>query len=247
MNQIDLRGRRAAITGGAGGLGEAIAARFLASGAAVALWDIDRDAVAAVGQRTGTQLVCQVDVTDAASVERAAAETESALGGLDILVTAAGATGSNQLLEDTSPEAWRWVIELNLIGTFLCCRAAVPRMRRAGYGRIVNIASIAGKEGNASQSSYSASKAGVIALTKSLGKELADTAIRVNAVAPAVIETTLLAQMPPAMLQQVLSKVPLGRAGQASEVAALVSWLASEECSFSTGATFDLSGGRATY
>ncbi len=247
MNQIDLQGRRAAITGGAGGLGEAIAARFLASGAAVALWDIDHDTVAAVAQRTGAQLACQVDVTDAASVERAAVETEAAFGGLDILVTAAGATGSNQNLEDTTPEAWRWVIELNLVGAFLCCRAAVPRMRKGGYGRIVNIASIAGKEGNAGQSSYSASKAGVIALTKSLGKELADTAIRVNAIAPAVIETQLLAQMPPVMLQQVLAKVPLGRAGQATEVAALVSWLASDECSFSTGATFDLSGGRATY
>lgn len=247
MNQIDLQGRSAAITGGAGGLGEAIAARFLASGAVVALWDIDQDTVAAVAQRTGAQLACQVDVTNADSVERAAAETEAAFGGLDILVTAAGATGSNQNLEDMSPEAWRWVIELNLVGAFLCCRAAVPRMRKSGYGRIVNIASIAGKEGNAGQSSYSASKAGVIALTKSLGKELADTAIRINAIAPAVIETQLLAQMPPAMLQQVLAKVPLGRAGQASEVAALVSWLASDECSFSTGATFDLSGGRATY
>ena len=247
MNRIDLTGRRAAITGGAGGLGEAIGARFIASGAAVSLWDIDASAASAAAGRIGAQDVQQVDVTQTESVERAAAAMEAGLGGFDILVTAAGATGTNQLLEKTAPEAWRWVIELNLIGVFLCCRAAVPRMRRSGYGRIVNIASIAGKEGNAKQSSYSAAKAGVIALTKSLGKELADTPIRVNAVAPAVIETPLLSQMQAKLLDQVLSKIPLGRAGQADEVAAMVSWLASEECSFSTGATFDLSGGRATY
>jgi 3-oxoacyl-[acyl-carrier protein] reductase len=247
MNAIDLRGRKAVITGGAGGLGEAIGARFAASGAAVSLWDLDAAAAAAVANRVGAKHVQKVDVTQAGDVEQAAAAAEAALGGIDILVTAAGATGANQRLEDTSPEAWRWVIELNLTGTFLCCRAAVPRMRRGGYGRIINIASIAGKEGNANQSGYSASKAGVIALTKSLAKELADTEIRVNAVVPAVIETQLLSQMSPVLLQQVLTKIPLGRAGRPHEVAAMVAWLTSEECSFSTGATFDLSGGRATY
>jgi 3-oxoacyl-[acyl-carrier protein] reductase len=247
VNRIDLQGRRAVITGGAGGLGEAIGARLLASGAAVSLWDRNADAAESVARRIGAAEFRQVDVTDPGAVDEATQATAEALAGIDILVTAAGATGANLPVEHSDPEAWRRNIDLNLFGVFLCCRAAVPHLRRSAWGRIVNIASISGKEGNPGQSSYSAAKAGVIALTKSLGKELAETPIRVNAIAPAVIETPLLAQMPEPMYRALLAKVPLGRPGRSSEVAAMVAWLASEECSFNTGATFDLSGGRATF
>lgn len=243
MNAIDLTGRTAVVTGGAGGIGAATAARFLASGARVALWDLDE---AAAG-RGGTDLAVGVDVTDAAAVAAAVARTEAALGPIDILVNGAGSTGPNMAVIDTDPAAWRACVELNLTGVFLCCRAVLPGMLRSGYGRIVNLASIAGKEGNPQQAAYSAAKAGVIAFTKSLAKEVAASAIRVNAVVPAMIDSPLVLQMPDAVRSAVLAKIPLGRPGRPEEVAALVAWLASEECSFSTGAAFDLSGGRATY
>ncbi|CAO3441152.1 SDR family NAD(P)-dependent oxidoreductase [Azospirillum endophyticum] len=252
MNRIDLQDRRAVVTGGAGGIGLAVAARLLQSGARVSLWDLPGPALEAAPDRFraeqgGRVDVTAVDVTDPTSVDEAAHGTAQALGAIDILVTSAGTIGPNQPLETIAPDAWRRTVEINLTGTFLCCRAVIPAMRAAGYGRIVTIASIAGKEGNPNQSAYSAAKAGVIGLTKSLGKELAGTGIIANTVVPAVIDSPLVAQMPDDVRTYVLGKIPLGRPGQPAEVASLVAWLASDECSFSTGAVFDLSGGRATY
>lgn len=257
MNRIDLQDRKAVVTGGAGGIGLAVAARLLQSGARVSLWDLPGPAPEAALDRFRTEHgsridvtyvdAVPIDVTDPASVDEAARRTADALGGIDILVTSAGTIGPNQPLETILPDAWRRTVEINLTGTFLCCRAVIPAMRAAGYGRIVTIASIAGKEGNPNQSAYSAAKAGVIGLTKSLGKELAGTGILANTVVPAVIDSPLVAQMPDDVRTYVLGKIPLGRPGQPAEVASLVAWLASDECSFSTGAVFDLSGGRATY
>ncbi|WP_374449195.1 SDR family oxidoreductase [Stella sp.] len=250
MNQIDLKGRRAAVTGGARGIGLAIAERLIASGAAVAVWDRDlaaaNAAAAALGAK-GRAIAVAVDQTEDAAVADATARTVAALGGIDILVNNAGITGGNMKVWEYSPEEWRQVIDVNLVGPFLCCRNVVPEMLKTGYGRIVNIASVAGKEGNPNASHYSASKAGVIALTKSLGKELAGTGIRVNCVTPAAVETDIFQQMTPQHIDFMLSKIPMARFGKVEEVAALVAWLASEDCSFSTGATFDISGGRATF
>ncbi|MDE2333131.1 MAG: SDR family oxidoreductase [Rhodospirillales bacterium] len=236
-------GRRAVVTGGASGIGAVIADRLAAEGATVALWDRDVGALARchAGHREA------VDVTDEAAVARATAATEAALGGIDILVASAGITGPNGPTWDYPVAAWRQVMAVNVDGVFLTNRAVVPAMLRGGWGRIVNIASIAGKEGNPNASAYSASKAAVMALTKSLGKELAHTPIRVNAVAPAAVETPLFAQMSKEQIAFMLSKIPMGRFGTTQEVANLVCWLASEEASFSTGAVFDCSGGRATY
>jgi 2-dehydro-3-deoxy-L-rhamnonate dehydrogenase (NAD+) len=246
MNQIDLDGRHAVVTGGASGIGLAIAQRLAASGAAVTIWDRDvATAGAAAAKLAGHAVV--VDVTDAAAVARAVEHTLDVVSAIDILINNAGITGPNEKVWDYPVEAWNQVFAVNVNGVFHCCRAVVPRMRAHNYGRIVNIASVAGKEGNPNASAYSASKAAVIALTKSLGKELADTAIRVNCVTPAAVRTPLFAQMSQAHIDYMLSKIPLGRFGDADEVAALVAWLASEDCSFSTGAVFDLSGGRATY
>jgi 3-oxoacyl-[acyl-carrier protein] reductase len=245
MNRIDLSGRVAAITGGARGIGYAVAERFAQSGAKVALWDMDGAEAAAARLQGGFGI--KTDVTDAAAVAAALAATERKLGPVEILVASAGITGPNASVADYPVEAWRKVIDVDLTGVFLCNRAVVPGMTKRNYGRIVNIASVAGKEGNPNAAAYSAAKAAVMALTKSLGKELAATNIRVNCVTPAAIKTDMFAQMTEQHIQYMLSKIPMGRFGTVEEAAALVAWLASEECSFSTGAVFDLSGGRATY
>lgn len=250
MNQIQLSGRKAIVTGGARGIGHAIAQRLLQSGAAVCLWDVDAaalDTARAELAPHGEVTTAQVDVTSAESVEAGVQTTLRALGKLDILVNNAGIAGQNAKVWELNPEDWRRVVDINLTGPFLCCRAVVPHLISNGYGRIVNIASIAGKEGNPNASHYSASKAGVVALTKSLGKELATSGVIVNCITPAVIETDIFAQMSQAHIDYMLSKIPMARFGQKHEAAALTAWLCSEDCSFSTGAVFDLSGGRATY
>ena len=248
MNQLDFVGRTAVITGGAVGIGFAVAQRLVASGAKVCLWDRDAAALdrakAALGVATDTRVV---DVADAGSVDEAAKTTAAALGRIDALACSAGITGPNTTLWEYPVDAWRQVIDVNLNGVFYCNRAIVPIMQVQDYGRIVNIASVAGKEGNPNASAYSASKAAVIGLTKSLGKELAETGIRVNCVTPAAVKTAIFDQMSQQHIDFMLSKIPMGRFGKVEEIAALVAWLCSEECSFSTGAVFDLSGGRATY
>jgi len=248
MNQLDLKGRNAVVTGGAAGIGLAIARRLAASGARLALWDRDPEPLrrAADSLAQGTH-AAKVDVADEADVGRALAATLAALGRVDVLVCSAGITGPNTATWEYPLEAWRQVLDVNLTGVFLCNKAVVPHLRANGYGRIVNIASIAGKEGNPNASAYSASKAGVISLTKSLGKELAATGIRVNCVTPAAVKTGMFSQMTQAHIDFMLSKIPMGRFGEVDEIAALVAWLCTEECSFSTGAVFDLSGGRAVY
>ncbi len=250
MNTIDLNQRKAIVTGGARGIGLAIARRLLASGASVSLWDVDAAALDAAAEELnspGTVHTAVVDVTSTESTEAAAASSAEAFGKLDILVNNAGIAGSNARTWETDPAEWRRVLNINLNGPFHCCRAVIPHLLRNGYGRIVNIASIAGKEGNPNASHYSASKAGVIALTKSLGKELATSNVVVNCITPAVIATDIFKQMSQGHIDYMLSKIPMGRFGRVEEAAALVAWLCSEECSFSTGAVFDLSGGRATY
>jgi 2-dehydro-3-deoxy-L-rhamnonate dehydrogenase (NAD+) len=250
MTHIDLSARTAIVTGGARGIGYAISHRLLKSGASVALWDMDQAALEqaqAELSAIGPVVQSVVDVTQPSSVEAAVQQTLSAFGKIDILVNNAGIAGNNAKTWETSPEDWQRVMAINLNGPFHCCRAIVPHMLSRKYGRIVNIASIAGKEGNPNAAHYSASKAGVIALTKSLGKELATSGIIVNAVTPAVIETDILKQCSQEHIDYMLSKIPMNRFGQKEEAAALVAWLCSTECSFSTAATFDLSGGRATY
>ena len=250
MNQIDLQGRVAVITGGAQGIGYATAERMLDSGAQVVLWDIDAarldQAVAALASR-GPVSTDSVELTEQDSVAAAAAAVLARHGRIDILVNNAGITGGNAPTWELDPAVWRRVVEVNLIAPFLACRAVVPQMIAQGYGRIVNIASVAGKEGNPNASHYSASKAGLIGLTKSLGKELATKGVLVNAVAPAAARTAIFDQMAPEHIAFMLGKIPMGRLVTVAEVAAMVCWLASEESSFSTGAVFDLSGGRATY
>jgi len=250
VNRIDLAGRSAVVTGAARGIGFAITQRLLASGARVSLWDNDPAALAAAAQALGEAdrvHTATVDITQEAPVAAAAAATSARFGHVDLLVNNAGIAGVSKKLWECTPAEWRAVMELDLFAVFLCCRALVPQMLARNAGRIVNIASIAGKEGNPNASHYSAAKAGVIGLTKSLGKELAQTGIRVNCVTPAVIETDILKQCSPEHVAYMLSKIPLGRPGTVAEVAGLVAWLCSDECSFSTGAVFDISGGRATY
>ncbi|RMD62982.1 MAG: SDR family oxidoreductase [Alphaproteobacteria bacterium] len=250
MNRIDLAGQGAVVTGGAQGIGRAIAERFLDSGAAVALWDCDAgalDEARAVLSGRGTVRTVVVDVTDLAAVEAAAHDSIQSLGAIDILVNNAGIAGPNAPTWEYPPAAWRQVLDIDLTGVFYCCRAVVPHMIARDYGRIVNIASIAGKEGNPNAPAYSAAKAGVIALTKSLGKELAERDIAVNCITPAAARTRIFDQMTQAHIDYMLSKIPRGRFVEVGEVAALVAWLASRECSFTTGGVFDISGGRATY
>lgn len=248
MNRLDLAGRHAVVTGGAAGLGLAITQRLLASGATVTWWDRDAEAMAAAAAPLGQPVHgVQVDVGQHDSVVKAVQQTLERHPVIDILVNCAGITGPNVKLWDYPPDDWLHVMQVNLNGLFYCCREVVPLMRLRNYGRIVNIASVAGKEGNPNASAYSASKAAVIALTKSLGKELADSGVRVNCVTPAAVKTAIFDQMSPEHIQFMLSKIPMGRFGEPEEVAAMVAWLCTEECSFSTGAVFDLSGGRATY
>jgi len=248
MNQLDFQGRHAVVTGGAAGLGYAIAQRLIASGGSVSIWDRDLAQGRQAAERLGASATfVQVDVTDETSVREARESTLRRAQRIDALVNSAGITGPNTKVWEYPVDAWKQVIDVNLHGLFLCCREVVPAMRQAGYGRIVNIASVAGKDGNPNASAYSASKAAVIALTKSLGKELADTGVRVNCVTPAAVKTAIFDQMTEAHIQFMLSKIPMGRFGMPEEIAAMVGWLCTEECSFSTGAVFDLSGGRSTY
>jgi 3-oxoacyl-[acyl-carrier protein] reductase len=250
MNRIDLAGKRAVVTGGAQGIGRAIAERLLASGARVSIWDADGARAETTAAQLGppeTVHALRVDVTSADDVEAATTATAATWGGIDILVANAGISGPNQTLWQYAIADWQRVLAVNLTGVFLCCRAVVPVMIRHGYGRIVTVASIAGKEGNPNACAYSASKAGVIALTKSLGKELAGHDIAVNCVTPAAAQTAILDQMTPAHVEYMLGRIPRGRFLQVEEAAAMVAWLVSSENSFTTGAVFDLSGGRATY
>ena len=250
MNQIDLKGKKAIVTGAARGIGQAIAERLLRSGASVSIWDVDVDAMAETAlelSKIGPVHVAQVDVTSEESTTKAAAKTAEAFGQIDILVNNAGIAGNNAKLWELPVAEWRKVVDIDLVGPYLCCRAVIPLMLKTGWGRIVNIASIAGKEGNPNASHYSAAKAGVIALTKSLGKELAQSGIIVNCITPAVIETDIFKQMSQTHIDYMLSKIPMNRFGQKEEAAAMAAWLCSDDCSFTTGAVFDLSGGRATY
>ena len=250
MNQFDLTGRRAVITGGAEGFGRAIAERFLASGAAVSLWDNNADLLEQTARelrRSGNVDSAVVDIADLRQVDAATETTLRNAPRIDILVANAGLTGPNVPLWEYPPDDWKQVIDVNLVGTFNCCRAIVPVMRRQQYGRIVTMGSVAGKDGNPNASAYSAAKAGIIALTKSLGKELASLDIAVNCVTPAAAKTRIFDQMSEAHIAFMLSKIPRGRFLEIKELASLVTWLASEENSFSTGAVWDLSGGRSTY
>jgi 3-oxoacyl-[acyl-carrier protein] reductase len=242
-----FNGRGVVITGGASGLGLACAERFLAEGARVSLWDFNPATLAESKSRLGKVHTIQVDVSDHKNVMEAARQTQEALGGIDILVNSAGITGATVPVQEFPIESWLQVMNVNLNGTFYCCREIVPQMISRGYGRIVNVSSVAGKEGNPNASAYSASKAAVIGFTKSLGKEVATKGVLVNCITPATFESPILAQLPKSQIDYMRSRIPIGRLGEASENAALVCWLASEECSFSTGATFDISGGRTTY
>lgn len=239
-------GRRAVVTGGAAGIGLTVARRLADEGAAVVAWDRDQKAVEAA-TADGRLGAVRLDITDPDAVALAASATAERLGGIDVLVCSAGVAGPNKALWDYPVKTWRQVFDINVHGLFYANRACVPHMLAGGYGRIVNIASIAGKEGNPNASAYSASKAAVIGLTKSLGKELAKHPITVNCVTPAAVRTAIFDQMSDEHIAYMLSKIPIGRFGTVDEVAALVTWLASEECSFTTGGVFDVSGGRATY
>ncbi|MEM5388427.1 SDR family NAD(P)-dependent oxidoreductase [Paraburkholderia phymatum] len=254
MNRIDLEGRVVVITGGARGIGYAVAQRALRSGASVSLWDRDGERLARsareldelVGER-GTVSAVTVDQTKEAEIDAAVSKTLAAHGAIDVLINCAGITGGNGTTWELDPDVWRQVIDVNLIGPYLVCRAVVPQMLKQGYGRIVNIASVAAKEGNPNASHYSASKAGLIGLTKSLGKELATKNILVNAVTPAAAKTEIFDSMSQQHIDYMLSKIPMNRFLLPEEAASLILWLSSEDCAFSTGAVFDLSGGRATY
>ncbi len=240
-------GRTAIVTGGASGLGKAVAARIVAEGGTVALWDLNADALEAAKAEVGAADVQALDVSDAAAVEAAAQASAAALGKVDILVCSAGITGATVPVHEFPLDSWHRVFEINVHGLFYCNRAIVPLMLANGYGRIVNVASVAGKEGNPNASAYSASKAAVIGLTKSLGKELAGKGVIANSLTPATFESPILAQLPQSQVDYMRSKIPMGRLGEVSESAAMVCFMASEECSFTTASTFDTSGGRTTF
>jgi NAD(P)-dependent dehydrogenase (short-subunit alcohol dehydrogenase family) len=242
-----FNGRRAIVTGGASGIGLRVAERLILEGARVSLWDVNRAGLESAMTSTGAAHIACLDIVDERAVHENAAAAAAALGGLDILVVSAGVSGPNVPVVDYAGDAWRRVIDINLNGAFYCNQAAARLMSKAGYGRIVNVASVAGKEGNPNASAYSASKAGLIALTKSLGKELANAGVTVNCIAPAAVRTPIFEQVSKEHIAFMLSKIPMGRFGEIDEIAALVCWMASAECSFSTGAVFDATGGRATY
>jgi len=239
--------RTAVITGGASGLGKAVAARVLAEGGTVMLWDSNAAGLEAARTELGTPHAIALDVADHAEVAAAARASAEALGRIDILVASAGITGATVPVQDFPVDSWQRVMAINLNGVFFCCREVVPHMLANGYGRIVNVASVAGKEGNPNASAYSASKAGVIGFTKSLGKELATRGVLANCITPATFESPILQQMPPSQVDYMRSKIPMGRLGEVHESAAVVCFMASEECSFTTASVFDTSGGRTTY
>jgi 3-oxoacyl-[acyl-carrier protein] reductase len=240
-------GRTAVVTGGASGAGKAVAERLMAEGARVSLWDQDLDALSAVRAEIGADDIRAVDVSEPEAVQAAAEATAGAFPKIDLLVCSAGITGATAPVVDFPIDSWKRVIDINLNGVFYVCRAIVPLMRANGYGRIVNVASVAGKEGNPNASAYSASKAGVIGFTKSLAKELATSGVLANCITPAVFVTPLLQQMPQSQVDFMKSKIPMSRFGEVPEVVAMICWMLSDECSFSTGAVFDISGGRTTY
>ncbi|MEG0818806.1 MAG: SDR family NAD(P)-dependent oxidoreductase [Brevundimonas sp.] len=240
-------GRTAVVTGGASGLGKASAARIVAEGGKVVLWDLNADALKAAADEVGATAVVALDVSDPEAVEAAARTSHEALGRIDILVASAGITGATVPVHEFPLDSWRRVVDINLNGVFYCCRAVTPYMLANDYGRIVNVASVAGKEGNPNASAYSASKAGVIGFTKSLGKELAGKGVIANSLTPATFESPILAQLPQSQVDYMRSKIPMGRLGEVDESAAMVCFMASEECSFTTASTFDTSGGRTTY
>ncbi|MGE7204295.1 SDR family NAD(P)-dependent oxidoreductase [Sphingomonas sp. NPDC019816] len=240
-------GRSAIVTGAASGLGCEVAHRIVQEGGSVALWDVDSDKLTRAAAHVGAVHHAAFDISDLASVERATAASVAALGKVDILICSAGITGATASVEDYPVDSWQRVVEINLNGVFYCCRSVVPHLLAGGYGRIVNVASVAGKEGNPNASAYSATKAGVIGFTKSLGKELAGKGVIANAITPATFESPILAQLPQSQVDYMRSKIPMGRLGQVSETAAMVCFMASEECSFTTASTFDTSGGRTTF
>ena len=240
-------GRCAVVTGGASGLGKAVAARIVAEGGKVALWDLDAEGLEAAAAEVGAAHTVALDVSDQAAVAAAAKASNETLGQIDILVASAGITGATSPVHEYPLDSWKRVIDINLNGLFYCCREVAPFMLANGYGRIVNVASVAGKEGNPNASAYSASKAGVIGLTKSLGKELATKGVIANALTPATFESPILEQLPQSQVDYMRGKIPMGRLGEVEESAAMVCFMASEECSFTTAATFDTSGGRTTF
>lgn len=242
-----FKNRTAIITGGASGLGKDVAQRLIREGAKVVLWDVNGEALDKVRAEIGAVGVVALDLADHAAVVKAAADSAQLLSHIDILVNCAGITGATNMVHEYPIDSWKRVMDVNLNGLFYCCREVVPFMLKTGYGRIVNVASVAGKEGNPNASAYSASKAGVIGLTKSLGKELATKGVIANAVTPATFESPILAQLPQSQVDYMRGKIPMGRLGEVQETAAMVCFMASEECSFTTASTFDTSGGRTTY